>query len=100
MRRFAADKNADWTLFLTECYMKRYDETDDYQKDARPIREQEGREEGVIFTLETKADGDYLAATIIKYKADKKVLPEVTFEEQDGGSQGTFTNLLTNKVKP
>ena len=95
LRAFARSKGADWTLFLTECYMKSYDKDEDVTSDTRPVREREGRQEAVIFKLET-LEGNFMAVSPIKFKADMPVLLEVKFEETEK-DVGVFENLLGNK---
>ncbi len=99
MRKFALEHDAEWTLFLTECWMKKYSPENEAEelKDTRPIRDREGREEAVLFSLETYEDGCYTAICPLKYKADKKVILDVTFEKTAADQRGTFTNLLPNK---
>ncbi len=96
MRHFAMEKDADWVMFMTECYMKKYDKKDDMSKeDGKPVRDREGRTEGVMFSLETLSDGCFTAMTSIKEWAGHKVMEPVKFEQSSYG--GIFSNLLPDK---
>jgi hypothetical protein len=95
MRGFAKSKDAEWTCFVTECYMKKFD-NDEKMPAGGKVSQMPGREEGVLFSLETKSGGDFTAMALIKYKADEKVLDNVEFVKGNMGS-GTFANLLPEK---
>lgn len=97
MRDFAKSKNADWTMFVTECYMKGYDKDEEPVNDGTPVRDMPGRIEAVMFSFEGP-DGDYMALAPIRFKADKPCLLEVKFEKNEQPGEGTFSNLLGKRV--
>ena len=94
MRKMAVEKNALWTLFVTECYMASFD------KDEKPpqghVRDMPGRIEAVMMVFESQECG-YISTSPIKFKADKPVITEVKFEKSSGG-HGIFSNLIGRKV--